>query len=292
MRLTRLYGLGLAVACVAFLGARLPARAADLAPDAPVASAAAAPNTLAQAAPSAAPTPAATLAPTPPPPARTSKERDPDRDRDAAYFVADVIPFELTYNHLAHGLSSLPSPVLRFSASFFHQRVMFQSEYRNEGYVTQGAVDRTAGGGFVFIPTMAARDYTIEERLGVRPGDLPFYIGGAVYYHPSNYGFPILVGGGFGLETLAHAFRRHTTYGRLYFYPNINNEHPYYDVASGNPLGFRYSELRGEVEHLDRIGHGPISLHYALEMERWWNLNQGPSNIFRLSPTVGFGLKF
>jgi hypothetical protein len=280
MRLSQFFGFGLAAICAALLG--VPAGAQTAPPPAASATAAATASPL----PTAFPLPSAT------PAARPRHVRPADEYRDAVYFVADVIPFELTQNHLENGVSSLPAPVLRFAASVFHQRVMFQSEYRNEGYIHQAAIDKTAGGGFVFIPTLAAREYTIEERLGVRLTDLPVYVGGAVYYHPSNYGFPILVGGGFGFETLAKAFRRHTTYGRLYFYPNINNEHPYYDVASGNPLGFRYSILRGEAEHMDRIGHGPISLHYALEMERWWNLNQGPTNVFRLSPTVGLGIKF
>ncbi len=207
-------------------------------------------------------------------------------------FGAALLPFEYNAGALSHGTTLLPSPVLDFNATFFRQKLLFHEEYRQEGFIHYSSTIPTAGGGTTFVPEFAAREYTIEERLGVGVPHLPGVFGGvAVFYHPSNYGFPILVGGGIGLETSPDLRSDSPMFGRLYFYPNVTNEHGFFDKSSHRPLNFRYSIFRGQADYAHRLGKSDLFLHAAVEAEHWTNLGEGPANLFRIGPTAGLMLK-
>lgn len=241
---------------------------------------------------SASPAPAVTSTPTGVPTARPAPAPAHTRlARADAFIQYENAPFEYVDNFLANGLFAYgtSSGALGTRIPAFGQMLLFDGEFHVETYLHTAGIVRTAGGGTVFIPSLTAHEYTQDYRAAVLVGK-DIYVGTGVYYRPTIYGFPILVGMGFGAEKLPDFSRKTSLFGRAYFYPNINNEHPFNDTASGRPLGFRYSILRYQIGEALRIGRSNGYFTVALDGQRFWHIADTPGNEARIEPTLGYML--
>jgi hypothetical protein len=235
-----------------------------------------------------APAPDATSAPTEEPaasPAPQAKPAHAKRARADAFIQYENAPFEYVDNFLANGVFAYgtSSGALGTRIPAFGQTLLFDGEFH-------AGVVRTAGGGSLFLPALTAHEYAQDYRAAVLVAKPDIYVGTGVYYRPTIYGFPILVGEGYGAEKLPEFDRSTSTFGRIYFYPNINNEHPFFDTASGRPLGFRYSILRYQGGDALRVGHSNGFLTAALDGQRFWRIADAPSNEARIGVTLGYML--
>ena len=286
-------------ACAAltlFFGAGLPHAAA----------ASATALVVAQPASTVAPTPETTPVPapavTPAPPAATPEPTPPParRERRApSYLVGEVTPFEYVHNYLSGGQYAgatsayfTPSVATALTFPVSSTEFMIAGEFRTEAYRHSAGKVPTAGGGSVFIPDLVARDYTQDFRVGFKIANPRIFIGVGSFYRAGSYGFPELVGAGFGVEALPDLRRQTSIFGRAYFYPNVNNEDPFNDVASGRPLSVRYSYLRYGLGEATTIGGGPMFFIAGLDGSRYWHINDVPSNDARLGLTLGYGIRF
>jgi hypothetical protein len=226
-----------------------------------------------------------------PAPAVTSTPAPPRRPGADAFIQYENAPFEYVDNFLANGLFAYgtSSGALGMRIPAFGQTLLFDGEFHVETYLHTAGVVRTAGGGEVFIPSLTAHEYTQDYRASVLVGK-DIYVGTGVLYRPTIYGFPILVGMGFGAEKLPDFSRKTSLFGRAYFYPNVNNEHPFSDTASGRPLGFRYSILRYQIGEALRIGRSNGYFTAAIDGQRFWHIADTPGNEARIEPTIGYML--
>lgn len=242
--------------------------------------------------PAASPAPLATNAPAgaPASPAPSAPLAHPRPARPDAFIQFELASFEYVDNYLTNGVSAYgtPSVALGTRIPILGQTVLLDAEFHVESYFHPAKVVPTAGGGTVFIPSLTAREYTQDGRVAVLVAKPDIYVGLGAYYHATNYGFPELTALGFGVEKLPNFHRSASTFGRLYFYPNVNNEDPFFDTASGRPLGPRFSLLRYQGGGTLRISPIDGFLTYAVDGERFWRIVDTPSNDGRIELTLGY----
>lgn len=246
------------------------------------------------------PVPAATAlttaAPADPAPAEVPDASSRQRSGAQAFIGFQFMPLEYVDNYLTRGFGAYAAPSVVVGSTFpIHgtaTAIELAGEFRTETYAHQTGVVPTAGGGTLLIPALLAHDYTQDFRLGVRVAKPQVFVGIGDFYRAGSYGFPELIGLGFGVEALPDLSRSHSVYGRIYYYPNVNNEDSFSDTASGRPLGIRYTIVRYQAGAAKRLGRSNGFFTVAADGIRYFRIKDAPSNDGRIGLNVGYALKF
>ncbi len=203
-----------------------------------------------------------------------------------------IMPFGIHNNNYRNGFSVLPPLIvknggwptgsLRIASSFpfFGQSLFLELESDQLAVHHRSRKVGLKGGPSQLVDAGYYREGIVEARGGVRVPHIPIYFGVATYYRSlpgaGSDTDPDLVGGGFGFEMLPDLWKNGSPFGRIYYYPKIETEEPYFNPRTHLPRFLHYSRLIYEGGYSVRFGHGKLFAKAAISGALRRRLNSVP----------------
>lgn len=217
--------------------------------------------------------------------------------------AGQVLPFAFVRNQLTSSFNNWPSPSLHLLATAPFKNQSFFVEFEDRE-MAGSATSRcgtlinyagpciTAGKLSGFVPVFSAREWTTEERVGMRFGNSPVYLGVANFYRETNYGVTDLVALGMGGQVLPDYSKRRSYFGHAYYYPNVVNEDDYRDPITKRVENFRLGMVRYEAGVTQKLGRGRQYVEAAIDGNSEWHLVNTPGNATKVKLVLGSGIRF
>ncbi|MGH7728626.1 MAG: hypothetical protein ACREM2_07545 [Vulcanimicrobiaceae bacterium] len=216
-------------------------------------------------------------------PAQTA--RCPER-----FFEGLVLPVGAADNDVTAGFRVLPGTEGRFGATFplFGQMLLLEADAGTDGLGHRSGFIPVAGGRHVYQDSFDEHQDTEEVRAGVALPGVPVFLALAAYYRSGPY--PDETAGGFGIDAPPQLRRPNSWFGRLYFYPNVNNEDPFTNIW-GKHLQLRWSRVLYGIGHTQQLGKSRTFVTESLDGESMHAIVAGSSQkVLRLD--LGYGAGF
>jgi len=223
----------------------------------------------------------------------------PDRPGINLTFSAEVTATAFVSNRITQRFIAFPSPGFKLSASvpFMKQHFFAEGEARQlngsatlpcNSFIQNFGKCLTSGN----VPRFSAQEWIIEERGGVQIPRTPVHLGVATFYSATNFGFPDMVGVGFGAEIRPDYSKPTSVFGRFYFYPNLHNEDDDLSPGSTLPIQLRYRMARYEVAVSKKVGKSRQMLQAGIDGSSTRRLVSVPISMTKVKLFVSSGLRF
>ncbi len=147
----------------------------------------------------------------------------------------------------------------------------------------QCMVTTIGGNGSAYVPAFQALDRTTETHLGIKIAEPRVYLAAGYMVRTSRYGYPPMLGLGYGLMKLPDLDRPFSLYASVFYYPRVKGGNGLYD------LGYHVTSYRAGFTYA--LGQSPLFVDGGVVGDSGSNAFNAPSGFTHNGAFLGLGLK-
>lgn len=147
----------------------------------------------------------------------------------------------------------------------------------------QCMVTTIGGNGSAYVPAFQALDRTSETHLGIKIAEPRIYLAAGYMVRTTRYGYPPMLGLGYGLMKLPDLDRPFSLYASLFYYPRVKGGNGLYD------LGYHVTSYRAGFTYA--LAKSPLFIDGGFVGDSGSNAFNAPSGFTHSGAFLGLGLK-
>ncbi len=147
----------------------------------------------------------------------------------------------------------------------------------------QCMVTTIGGNGSAYVPAFQALDRSTETHLGIKIAEPRIYLAAGYMVRTTRYGYPPMLGLGYGLMKLPDLDRPFSLYASVFYYPRVKGGNGLYN------LGYHVTSYRAGFTYT--LGKSPLFLDGGFVGDSGSNAFNAPSGFTHSGAFLGLGLK-
>ena len=147
----------------------------------------------------------------------------------------------------------------------------------------QCMVTTIGGNGSAYVPAFQALDRTSETHLGIKIAEPRIYLAAGYMVRTTRYGYPPMLGLGYGLMKLPDLDRPFSLYASLFYYPRVKGGNALYD------LGYHVTSYRAGFTYA--LAKSPLFIDGGFVGDSGSNAFDAPSGFTHSGAFLGLGVK-
>uniref|UniRef100_E6PDM1 Copper amine oxidase-like N-terminal domain-containing protein n=1 Tax=mine drainage metagenome TaxID=410659 RepID=E6PDM1_9ZZZZ len=147
----------------------------------------------------------------------------------------------------------------------------------------QCMVTTIGGNGSAYVPAFQALDRSTETHLGIKIAEPRIYLAAGYMVRTTRYGYPPMLGLGYGIMKLPDLDRPFSLYASLFYYPRVKGGNGLYD------LGYHVTSYRAGFTY--NLGKSPLFVDGGYVGDSGTNAFNAPSGFSHSGAFLGLGLK-